>query len=373
MGIDWSYWAWFGPGMFFTGLSAYWLVMNIRSHWDNEMRGKQFNPVVAPGERALLLMFFAGIVGTILTLTIPRPDILWADPYDNPWIIIHLTHATLWTMISIVSFLFFLGQRHIKDEDENRTMVLVVFTVMIFLFQILMEGAIGLPGNAEEGSGFDHRSHVHDAVILQMRTITIPWCLSMIAEIFLEHKIFVFFRILMPGCLAAWFFFLASMFTTEWCDDLDNPESPHCDAKSQAVSIHIARYMLPRIILLGIFFLSIIWFRYIPKRIIVWLLPKDQVVGVPESRIGSSSTDAHRHQRLGGSNARRGARKQPTVRTDDSEMQHYGLNDDDDGEVITFDQNARQGASVGNGSGTKFDNDGWVSMNDTEPVTTLDV
>jgi len=350
MGVNWSFWTYFGPAMPFMAMWVFWLIMNIRAHWANEMRGIQFNPVVAPGTRILGLMFVGGIIGATLTLTIPQPDILWHDPYDKPWVIPHMIHATLWMMLSVVSFTILLGKKHIQDEDENRCMFLVIFSLMVYMMQVLLEGFEPVQNGAEEGGGFDHRSWVVVEVMKQTRIITIPFMLTMLAEVFLSHKIFVFLRILFPGCLAAWFCFLAFMFGSEWCDDIDRPESHRCDSKSQAVQIHIARYMLPRIVVVGLFFQSLLWFRYIPPRLILALIPKDQVTHIPESRTRSHDVS---HRRMGGPSSRSQRGRRSTGRNAANEMDHYGIGDDDT-EVVDFDQDSR-GANASDGDNLVVD------------------
>lgn len=334
---------------------GYWLITNIRAHWENEIRGTQFKPVVAPGYRTLVIMFLTGIVGAVLTLTTPTPDILWADPYDHPWTTIHKTTATLWIMLSVMSFMFALGKKYVLDEEENRCSVLLLLGLMIYLFQVLLEVQTHIPGVGEEGNGWDHHSLVVDFVHVQMRVITIPFILVIGLEIFLDHKIFVFLRILFSGSITMWFYFLAAQFGTEWCDNLDNPNATHCDLRSQGVAIHVAGYTLPQIIIVSMFFHSLIWFRYIPQRMIIWLLPANQEAAIPPSRI---QDPGNTHRRFGGHPTRRPASRVPPP----DEMQHYGIDDADDADdVLDFhadsDDPGRPAAIM-----TTLDDSGSVSL-----------
>lgn len=289
---DWTFYGLFWVFIIWGYIGAFWSFTNTRAHFRHEALKTRFVPVICPGHRTLFLLFLASVGGAFLTLTIPEPKLLWMDPYEHAWVLVHHMNAVQYILFAVVCFNMFLGQKYTKDHEgnnnveENNNAFRVLFAIMLLLLQMLMEGPNNMQVD-EEWGGWDHKSELESYTRFLGRFLYIPLALILILEIFCESKIVVFMRLVFVLSTAAWFLFLAICYGDTWCDNLDDKDADYCDPKPQSVAKYIATYSLALIVSFVTFLLSLVWFRCVPQCVVNLFLKEYQDPNAIRSRLSS--------------------------------------------------------------------------------------
>lgn len=320
MAVNWGFWQYFFGGVVFFVLFVHALGTNLWAHWHADINGRKFVSVVAPGALPLLMCFFGGVVGATLTLIFPDPEVLWTNPYDKPWVLPHHRHAAMYLIFSTTSLSIWLGRRYTTSPSENRTHFLMMFALMLGLVQYLLEG---MPPVPISGSTYDwdHPSPLQYAAHVSFRVIVYPLIATYLLEMFMMESAVTMMRLILMLSYTGYYFFMAVAFGSGWCDDMDGPEDQDCRERSMKVNMYVLIYAVPLIIALSTFFISLLWFRYVPQSIVNFWVPKNRVP--PASR---SAHDAE-----GG-------------RADVGDTGMYSVQQDDD-EVIALDADQRARAA----------------------------
>lgn len=268
-----------------------WLFPNMRNQYASQLRGRQFEAVHMPDQRGLWSMIVVGIIGMICTLTIPEGDIMWADEYENPWVIVHKGLACVFGMVAGFGVAMLILSKYAENVDEIRTTCLMLFAGFILLFQSMLEATSAMP-MVQDTKGWDHHSAVVDATTMLTRIFTWSLAFVLFIQIFCADKIFVILQLAMTLGLTLWGLFLAIAFGTTWCDNLDNPNATHCSPSDQGVSISMARFYVVGVNVVSIVIIVAMWHRCVPQWLIDIILPVDQPSGSVPSRLGKNGARA---------------------------------------------------------------------------------
>lgn len=299
------FWSYFVPFLVSTWWAAFWNRANAAEFYQKDYGTQRFSSVVVPDKRTILLLMFMCAVGGFLTLVIPDPDLVNKSPLESPWVLTHHLHAAMYGAQFAVLWIAYLGVTTL-GTDMAKPMVMLTTALFYGVFMQMLLAPLLIPAPIKNGNGWDHISWLQDHAHVLFANIRTPLALTLVLEAVLPNQSWelTYGRCSLAIADAVYWFVLAVLFGTGWCDNYDGENADNCTPTAMGVHSYQVSIINGAIIICALIITAWLWFgRILPTAFITLLVgvkppPRHRAGARPAGGGSFVGSDMERHTQL---------------------------------------------------------------------------